>query len=268
MEDHQATTATVSRPKSDRLLGDIEFDASTQAPLGGINPYSPHFDSIGGQFTKLFIEHGGLTATSQVLDIGCGTGRMAKPLQQLLRGGRYIGFDINERFIQYCNSTYQSKMQFDLFDIQHDEYNPDGLIDAINFEFPYDSRRFDFVCAIAVFNHMYPKWVHQYLREVSRVLKPKGRLFCTAILLNSLSMAHIEGKDKHPFKFDYKNNDGWYDYDERPLFNVAVPENGVRRVLMRSGMMIKEPIRYGEWCASPAAITGHDVIIAIKGQWK
>lgn len=264
----QDETTAVDAPKLQCLLGELPIEDESEAPRGGINPNSPMFDKIGQQFLQLFIDHARLTPKAKVLDVGCGTGRLTKAFNGFLSKGKYTGFDANQRFIDYCKSTYPKSFAFDHCDVQHDEYNPNGTIQANDFEFPYDNRTFDFVCGIAIFNHLRFEWAVNYIRQISRVLKPQGIFFGTFILLNQRSMESIERRTEHPFKFDKRDHDGWYEYEPRPLWNVALPEMPIRRIFVSSGMMIKEPIRYGEWCGSAAAITGHDVVTAIKGQWR
>lgn len=264
----QNEKTTIDSPQLPYLLGELPIDDGSDAPRGGINPYSPMFDKIGQQFIQFFIDHARLVPNSKTLEIGCGTGRIAKALNGFLNKNKYTGFDNNNRFIEYCLEAYPKSFNFDHYDIQHDEYNPDGHISAKNFEFPYDDGTFDFVCAIAVFNHFKYEWAINYIHQISRVLKPQGIFFGTFILLNQRSMESIEGREEHPFKFDRRDHDSWYEYHNRPLWNVALPEMPIRRSFVNNKMMIKEPIRYGEWQGSPAAITGHDIIVAIKGQWK
>lgn len=250
-------------------MGEIRVDPDERAPLGGLNPYNSHFNKIGGTFIRLLIEHARLNKKRKILDLGCGTGRLANQFHKFLEGGTYEGLDNNQHFIDYCRETYTGKkFNFIHCDVRHDEYNPDGQIDPIEFTFPYADRTFDLVCAVALFNHFETSWIFRYLSEISRVLNPNGIFFGTFLILNQMSMTHIEGRDKHPFKFDLRTPDSWHEYTERTLFNVAIPEAGLRRHFMKCRLMIREPIRYGEWCSSPVAITGHDVIVAIKGQWR
>jgi len=250
-------------------LGELEFHENDNRPLGGLNPYSPSFDIIGKQYLKLLIDHANLTPSSKILDIGCGTGRLAKQLEPFLNSGSYIGFDNNVKYLEYCKNNYSSKLKFDHIDIQHDEFNPNGVIDATSIELPYQNKKFDIVVVLGVFNHFQYKWAAQYIRQASRILKPKGIFFGTFILLNQLSMAAIEtNQTSKPFKFGYKSEDAWYENQDRKLLNVALPEQALRRVFIRSSLMIKEPIRYGQWCNSKLALTGHDIVIARKGGWQ
>jgi SAM-dependent methyltransferase len=255
----------MTSPKIKVLLGDLNFKDST-TPMGGINPHSPQFDLIGKQFHQLLVDHTGFNPQKSILDIGCGTGRLTKQLHKWMKpGGRYSGFEINNRFFDYCKNNYQGDFYF--LDIFHDEYNCNGTIQADNVTLPFKDKSFDVVVAIALFNHLRLNWATHYLEEIARILKHQGTLFATAILINPISLQSVKLRKSHPFIFETREDLQWFDFSDRPLFNVALSENVLRRVMMKNGLMVKEPIRYGEWCGSKAAITGHDVILARKGGW-
>tara|TARA_R110000751_G_scaffold41702_6_gene97607 strand:- start:1744 stop:2529 length:786 start_codon:yes stop_codon:yes gene_type:complete len=255
-------------PKNATLLGDLEFDPETIKPLGGLNPYSVHFNTIGNRFKDLLIEFARLNPNSDILDVGCGTGRLAKSLCSFLDGGTYVGIDVNKRYVKYCSDTYKrSNFAFERIDVNNGEFNPNGAIEPQDFKFPYKDSSFDISVSIALFNHMQAKSIYRYIAEMSRVLRPNGILFFTAIILNSHSIPHIDKREKPPFMFQHRDLNSWHEYKSRPLINVAIPEDSLRRQMIDCRMMIKEPLRFGEWCQSPLAITGHDVITAIKGQW-
>ena len=47
----------------------------------------------------------GLRPDHHVIDIGCGSGRLALPLTNFLRRGRYEGFDIDPDMIAWCRRS-------------------------------------------------------------------------------------------------------------------------------------------------------------------
>lgn len=262
--DPIATPPTGITPRRQELLADIRVDPAQTAPLGGLNPYSPHYARIGGQFKQLLIEHAGLTNSSNVLDVGCGTGRLTSALHGFLTG-EYHGFDVSKHFLGYCRKTYtKPNFHFLHCDVRHDEYNPNGAVDPTTFAFPYPHKSFDIITAIAVFNHFHTSWVFQYVRQISSLLRPKGIFLGTILLLNQQSMEFINRRQKPPYQFGHRTPESWHDFETRPLFNVAHPEDAIRRVFIKSNMMIREPIRYGEWCESKIALAGPDILIAQK----
>lgn len=140
-----------------------------------------------------------------MLDVGCGSGRMALPLTGYLNSeGRYAGFDISQKAIAWCQEHITSahpNFQFEVSDIYNSLYNPKGKYQSLDFRFPYPDASFDVVFLTSVFTHMFPPDVEHYLDEISRVLKPGGRCLCTYFLLNDESLAHIaEGKSAHNFQ--------------------------------------------------------------------
>jgi SAM-dependent methyltransferase len=270
----------MKRPKRFKRLSDIiipteedgsfKLDPSVKAPLGGLNPFSPYFESIGQEFLQLAINHAKLHPSHSVLDVGCGAGRMAAVLEGFIDDtGSYDGFDINEHFVECCENNYNhNNFNFKWCNLQHDEYNPDGTDSMDEFIFPYEDGLFDVVLSIAVFNHLEIDWARRHINQISRVLRRNGIFLGTFFLLNSISMPFILQKKDHPFMFEKRERRGWYEYEDRPLFNVALPEPDIRRAFIENGMMLKEPIYYGQWCESQNAIAGHDVVVAVKGCWK
>lgn len=263
MEDNPIKEVTKSIKQPD-LLCSLSFE-NTKKPLGGLNRNSPSFNLIGQQYKSLLIQHANLNRNSNVLDIGSGTGRLIGPLLEIIDKNNYIGFDVCKRYVD-ISKEHHPNIIVDHFDVHHEEFNPSGSINPLEFKFPYPDRHFDLIICLGVFNHFRQKWVSNYIRETSRVIKPKGIFFSTFLLLNQPSLSMIEsGKTQRPFVFSVKNPDGWSQSSDRPLLNVALPEIPIRRTFIKSGFMIREPIRYGQWCGSELALTGHDVIIAKKG---
>lgn len=264
MGDDQITKVPIDKsPVLSCKLGDIRFSPESTKPLGGINPYCKQFDLIGQQFKDILISHANYTPRSRILDIGCGTGRLAKQL----RSSNYIGLDNNRHFVKYCTDTY-SATKFIHHDIEHDEYNPDGAIRVSESKLPFRDKTFDLVVCFGLFNHFYIEWILHYIKDISRILTPRGILAFTAILLNDNSKDLIcNGKTQRPFQFDFRKELSWHEFQERPLLNVAVDEVAVRRALLKNNLIIKEPIRYGEWCQGKNPLSGHDIIIARKNGW-
>lgn len=145
------------------------------------------FVQLGRQVTNLLRAHAGLTPDSRVLEIGCGCGTNAFALAEILDDGNYVGMDIERVSLKAARDNLQLRrksFQFDFLDIQSDAYNPKGLKLAAEYVFPYPNESFDVVFFISVFTHMLTDEVSNYTRQIARILKPGGRCFFTAYLLD------------------------------------------------------------------------------------
>lgn len=147
------------------------------------------FRAIGELMVQRYIAAGWLKPTHTFLDIGCGLGRMARPLVPFLTSGKYIGFDINRTSIDWCKEKYAAfhRFSFHHVDAMSVVYNPEGEAEADTVRFPIEDGSVDFVHMSSVFTHMWPKDVAAYLCEVGRMLKPGGRCSVTYFLLDPLT---------------------------------------------------------------------------------
>jgi SAM-dependent methyltransferase len=140
-------------------------------PVGGVS-------AERGANQMRLLRHWGLQPTSQVLEIGCGVGRLAYELASFLDAdGRYSGFDISPKAIAWCNEHYAPRLpnfRFDLVDVSNVRYRPARGGEASTVGFPYPDGEFDVACAFAVFMHMQLTEIANYLEEIGRVLKPDG----------------------------------------------------------------------------------------------
>ena len=97
--------------------------------------------------------------------MGCGNGRLFSLLKD--RGVEYIGIDSSEKLIDIAKSKYWKE-------------NPKFLVvEALHLPFP--DNYFDKIYSIAVLHHIPSDAFRlEFLKEVKRVLKPKGFFILTA----------------------------------------------------------------------------------------
>lgn len=95
------------------------------------------------------------------LDIGCGPGRILKPMAERMR--RAIGIDISSTAVKSAKENLKNLSNVEIYKVDGKEFS--------NIE----NRSIDLVTCYDVFQHI-PSLSHQkiYLREVSRVLKEDG----------------------------------------------------------------------------------------------
>jgi SAM-dependent methyltransferase len=133
------------------------------------------------------LEHFGMQPTSDILDIGCGIGRLAYECADYLDDdATYTGLDIAPVAIDWLNANYAPRLpgfRFDLLDVYSERYRPDGEQDAEGVLLPYDDGQFDVVCAFEVFMHVTLEGIGNYLTEIARVLRPGGLAVVTLVAM-------------------------------------------------------------------------------------
>ena len=224
------------------------------------------YRTVGEEFFGYFTTLAGLTQHDRVLDLGCGTGRMALPLTQYLDGGTYDGFDIAKPAIAWCRNVYTRRyphFHFHHADIHNELYNRRGRQRAEHFQLPFQKETFDFVFLTSVFTHMLPDAIENYLAEITRVMKPDGRCLATFFLITPESLQLMKaGLAEIEF---FTGDDRYYFADlKRAESAVAYPEPVVREFYKRHSLQIAERIRYGSWCGRKDGLSFQDIVIATR----
>lgn len=221
------------------------------------------FDQVGAEYLRHFRELGGLEQSDDVLDIGCGVGRMAAPLTTYLRSGTYHGFDVMEPTIRSCRRRYSSfpNFHFEHVDVFNGKYNPKGRIPPAEFRFPYHDATFDFVFAISVFTHMLLSDVERYLQEAARVLRPGGRVLATWFVLTPEAEALVE-KGESDVAFEAREPGLWLSDRREAEAAVAYDPNNVAGLYRDADLEIAEPIRYGRWSGRRDGLSYQDIVVA------
>jgi len=225
------------------------------------------YERVGEEFRGYLGELAGLQPHQAILDVGCGSGRIAVPLTRFLdSAGRYQGFDVSHKAIEWCRQHITRRFpnfEFRVADIRNGPYNPKGRYEPSEFRFPYPDGTFDVVLLASVFTHMFPADIKQYMREIERVLKPSGRCLSTFFLLNAESSALIAEK-KGTLNFEHVRDGYRTIHAERPEEGMAYPEEFVVQAWREAGMQVLPPIRYGSWCGRPRFLSFQDLVIAAK----
>jgi SAM-dependent methyltransferase len=76
------------------------------------------------------------------------------------------------------------RFALDFLAVRNDAYNPDGRYLATAYALPYPDQSLDVVFLISVFTHMLTDEVRNYAKQIEPVLRPGGRSFLTAYLLD------------------------------------------------------------------------------------
>ncbi len=129
-----------------------------------------HKKAVGGDFEAVghlefqLLRSVGLQQDSSVVDVGCGSGRLASQLAPWLKGP-YLGTDILGSLLDYarelCGRTDWRFVQTNGFDI------------------PAADSSADFVVFFSVLTHLSHEDSWKYVLESHRVLRPGGKLIAT-----------------------------------------------------------------------------------------
>jgi SAM-dependent methyltransferase len=165
----------------------------------------------------------GVAPDAQVLDVGCGCGRLARALARYLGpAGRYEGFDLARELVAWCKQNLEPRLpnfRFSFADIHSRDRNPSGTVAAAGFRFPFAADTFDLAVLTSVFTHMMPDEIENYVGELARVLKPGGRGFISVFLFDREAEAAVASGSTI---FDFRHPIG-----PCLTFNRDAPDDGI-----------------------------------------
>jgi SAM-dependent methyltransferase len=123
--------------------------------------------AVGGEFEVVgilereLLKQVGLPQEGYLIDVGCGSGRLASPLSQYLEG-KYLGIDVVPELVNYAqNLVHRPDWKFQV---------------AQGLSIPEVDHVADMVCFFSVFTHLLHEQSYVYLQEAKRVLKPDGKI--------------------------------------------------------------------------------------------
>ncbi len=149
-------TKTEEDRKIARQFGKDFFDGDRRHGYGGYN-YHPRFWT---PVVPTFQKHYNLSASSSVLDVGCGKGFMLHDFQQAIPGISLTGIDVSPYAIEHAQESVKSCV---------------SAADARNL--PYPDHSFDLVISINTIHNLEKEELKKALKEIQRV--SKGNSFIT-----------------------------------------------------------------------------------------
>lgn len=164
-----------------------------------------HFDK---NFHEWMFDHYQFNKNDKVLEIGCGDGTLWQcNKDRIPKNIEIVLSDISQKMIDESYLKLHDILQIKSFDR------------ADCFNLPYDDESFE----IVIINHvlMYFENLEQALKEISRVLKKGGTLYCSTIAKDMM-----KERDEMLKKFDSKIS-----FDQEILYNRFGYENGKEKLL-------------------------------------
>jgi SAM-dependent methyltransferase len=221
------------------------------------------FVATGDEFLTHVVELGGLQPGHAVLDVGCGIGRIARPLAGYLGAeGSYDGFDVNREGIGWCRRRYarMANFRFQVADLHNRRYNPHGAHAAAEYRFPYEDARFDFVILTSVLTHLLEAEADHYLAETARVLRPGGRVLATFFLLDEDAREAIAA-GRAGLEFLDPEGHVAVVSEDLPEEAVAYDETWVRERAGAHGLEVRS-ISPGTWAGREDGRSFQDLVVA------
>lgn len=153
-----------------------------------------------------------LTGVEQILDAGCGDGKITADVSKFLTTGSIVGIDLSESMIQWARKQY------------HPLEYPNLSFQQGSFHEPQLDGSFDLIVSLCALQHSYDQ--PKALRELNRLLKKNGKLLVLVPALNHLpwnrSRAIVKARSEWAPYWSAFAPPKWYKASEYPeLLNQA-----------------------------------------------
>lgn len=225
-----------------------------------------HFvSSMRGLFPE-FVNRAKLTAESNILDIGCGCGRLAIPFSYFTDSGSYWGVDVWDEGIEWCKthiSTRKPNFRFETLASNNNYYR-----EAYDASKPNSYKlsiipdnSLDFAFAISVFTHILEHDSRQYLEELARCLKPTGIAYLTGFVIDRHFFKYVDLTKQHTAVKEVAPG-VWQAYQGQDFF-AGYTQSKWRSMVEAAGLQIVS-YETGSWAEKPGARLYQDTFIIVK----
>lgn len=136
------------------LISKHPLDDAMSFAVGG------SYDLTGSLLVEV-LERAGLKEGMSIVDLGCGSGRLAKHLGMKFEKLEYLGIDIVQELLDYAASHSPAHYRFVL---NH------------TLSLPAPDASADMVAIFSVITHLLHQESYVYLQEAKRILRPNGRI--------------------------------------------------------------------------------------------
>lgn len=196
----------------------------------------------------------GLGPSTDLLEIGCGNGRLAYELADRITEGSYVGCDIGRDAIDWLVANYQpvlDNFRFHHLDVANARWGSGGEERAESLRFDLPDASFDMVCVFDVFMHLSRGGVENYLREIRRMLRPGGRCVMTwVVILDGEDRPVRAGKAYEPIGGGVHSR-----YPKRQDYALAFDRSLAARMIADAGLVEVE-FYEGRWHGPDVPIRG------------
>jgi SAM-dependent methyltransferase len=177
-----------------------------------------HHLQMGYRFWLSFFSRHYCKPDSDIVELGCGCGRIAYPLREDWFEGTYVGVDVDQEMIEYCRRSFnKDRFKFILSTHASKTYSsgrprpqmrPDHGLSISD----HESK--DFIFSVSLYSHLLEPEVVEYLTESFDILRPGGAMF-----LSFFCIDHIERGSR--WTFMHRRGNAFIENEKYPEAAVA-----------------------------------------------
>lgn len=200
--------------------------------------------------------HTGFDPKSNVLDVGCGDGRVSAAFARHDFNGRYFSFDINIERVDALQRLFKEKDNFEFkhSNIFHTYYNSQGKQNAEQYKFEYSDGVMDLAFLNSICTHMKFSVITNYLKECYRVTALGGKMWVTFYVIDEL-VGEASNSPKRKFSAPYE--EGFTATPENPEGCVGFEKNKIIELFDNTGFTILKYIP-GYWKTERSTLDQHE----------
>jgi SAM-dependent methyltransferase len=131
-------------------------------------------------------------SSSDLVELGCGCGRVARVLKDPWFEGTYVGVDIDNEMLEYCRHNFPpGRFEFILSPHESTTYSSNDFHNTSATAFDLviaEPNSKDFVYSLSLYSHLLEAEVIDYLRETYRILRADGIMYMTFFCIEHVEL--------------------------------------------------------------------------------
>jgi SAM-dependent methyltransferase len=191
-----------------------------------------HFIEMGNGIWLDFLSNKYCTSTSNIVELGCGCGRIAWPLRGDWFRGTYVGVDIDAEMIDYCRGHFpHERFHFVLSPHMSKTYSSREVPSSSAARSPLaiaEAASKDFIFSISLYSHLLEDEFKEYLSQSENILKSGGLMYMTFFCIEHVSIGER-------WTFRHKIGNAYVENIDLPEAAVAYSESHVKKLVQDIG---------------------------------
>jgi SAM-dependent methyltransferase len=177
--------------------------------------------AVGNQMWLQWLASHLCAPDGDVMEIGCGCGRLALPLEGGWFNGTYLGVDVDAEMIEYCRHRFSPpRFSFVLSSQTSELYRSSGGERAQSWA-PAQSR--DFVFSLSLLSHLLEPQLREVVAQTSRILRKGGWAY-----MSFFALEYVRPNDR--WTFEHPVGNARVESVKHPEAAVAYKEDFLRSI--------------------------------------